>query len=113
VAGAAQLSGRVDARAPVLLRRVVVVVEAVGRNLDQGRTGRGTHRLAEGEANVDGDRRPVEDSLGELGERAADLRAVRFLEGAELVLGGGVLPGEANDGAAGQAGDAEARDGLG
>jgi hypothetical protein len=112
IAGAPERVGRVDARARVLPGELVLVVEDVGRDLDERRTGRRAHRLAEGEAQVDADRRPVEDALREARERPADLGAVRLLERAERVLRRGVLAGDADDGAPGEAGDAEAGDGV-
>ena len=73
----------------------------------------GARRLAERLAQVDLDRRPVEHALGELGEGAADLAAIRFLERAEAVFGRRVLAGDADHRAAGEPGGAEAGDGVG
>ena len=112
VAGAPQLRDGIQARAGLLPRHVVLLVEDVGRDLDERGSGRRTRGGAKGEADVGLDGGPVEHPFRELRERPADLDAVGFLEGAELILGRGVLAGDADDGAAGEPGHAETGHGV-
>ena len=69
----AQLVRIVDLGAPALLFLVVSVVEDVGGDFQQGDPLRRGRSLAERLAQVDLDRRPVQDALGKLGEAADDL----------------------------------------
>ena len=89
------------------------LVEDVRRDLDQRHALRRRRRLAEGLAEIDLDRRPVEHALHRLGEGAADLAAIGLLERAEPVLGGRVLAGDADDRAPGKSRRAKAGDGVG
>ncbi len=103
----------VDLGAAPLPRLVVTVVEDVGGDLDQGRPLRRRQRLAKRLPQVDLDRAPVDHALDELGEAAAHVGAVRFLEGSQVVLRRRMLSRDAHHRAAGQPGDAQAGDGVG
>ena len=113
IPGRPQVVRRVHLRAAPLLARIVAVVENVGWDLDERRSLRRRRGLAERLTQVDSDRRPVENAFGEFRERAANLRAVRFLERPELILGRGMLPGDAYNRTAGEPGAAEPSHGVG
>ena len=108
IAGRADVVHRELARALALPRVFFVVIENVLRNLEQRDALRRRDSLAERGAQVELNRGPIGHALGELGEAIDDFGAVGLLERAEMILGVGMLARDADDGAVGQSGDAEA-----
>ena len=113
VALRAKLVGLVHLGAGHLVGLFVLVVEDVGRNLEHRDALRRRHGLAKGLSHVERNAIPVEHAVRELAERAADVGAVGFLKRAQAVFAERMLARQADHGAVGQSGDAQAGHGVG
>src|SRR5271163_3751347 len=101
------------ARTLALLRIFITVIENVLRDLEQRHALWRRNRLAECGAEVEGNRAPVGDALGELRKTVNYFGAVGFLERADMILGVRMLSRNAYDRAAGERAGAESGDGVG
>src|SRR5208282_396725 len=108
-----EIIDRESARAFALPGVILVVVQDVLRNLEQGHALRRRDRFAKRGAKIEFDAAPIGHTLGELGEALYDFGSVGFLERTEMVLGVRMLARDANDRGAGEPCDAESGDRIG